>query len=1106
MIIVDYKTPSDVLKPINEYLQSLNSKNEFVKILKGKLEAKFFTNYSKKSISSFKKTFGLNLVEGNKNEFYNIYIKHLNNFIVYNETATSAIRSEVFSSFIACCDSKVVEKILKDYKNEKTLSLFNSETFSTDVYNNAKSVDNVEQVFYFLKKTTESCGVPKIVNETKKLVYRNELSIKNLVKAIGLGMKMAVTNKNELSTSSVKIEDMTSDEKLEWLKKYSADTKVYMVDILGSGGSLLGMDYNSIFNPEFTTLNRINEKYKSFVNSIVLDEQNCSLYKTLIYLAIFLGREKIDCLPTEYMNKMINRDSRWATGTAQTSEPSFYGDSDVWKAIYGYAPFIRGEKNPFAELINNSHVDVMDTQAILMHKWFNENGLSKLIYEAIYEKGVLGENSIYDVLNIAKDLINLLEEPIVASSALDNLTAAIKGIVSGMINTFVSTIDFSLSSVARKLFYKQFIPTGSGANKISIAELHDYLAFISTILKQYENGAPTSSIDKDTFVSQIYSTISSGSASFSQCGYGAFDYLLNNKNGMDLYNDYLECVEKEETFYLSRHMKSIHALIVFATQKETSKYGSSYVNVIDYGNQSSVKAMISKLTKSEIYYVFKKFNIVFLKMDKELKDYYLENIIEFNDTLRDAQLYTDLNLESVAFYNEYLTYDQVLLSLEMEQDFFSSSDYVKYINKSINLYFNFVNKNKNNLSKAILDVNNVSDVDDFLLRFLPSFEEIARALGLNTGTIGALIKVIDYICEFITSILFKKLYLDIKSYINDYVKAITEDLFTIIDEVGNKLGGSNSVVIKFEFGGRFISGKLDSLMKILDDFTLTSKFLDKCFTDPYTGSVHIDDLLSEDGQYYKDKDYIVEAPEFEEEKLIIILPEDRVETESSKGEKPNVDKENEASIKDEELNKNETFIDKAIDNAINKKDPPKYITFEKGDITITTENGSKIIIVSKDDKKDDSLIITQDTYDKIENEIISKDEIGQLIEIRDFVNNITNKVIIDIQDELNKTKNKIQTELDKSKPDNNILKDLIAKEQELVKQLDEIKNKTGIITSNVGTSSSKIEQQVEEVVLHDYANGNLDLNKLSAVLEDLDSFTKTSKIPLTTAQIMELLK
>ncbi|MGL5718668.1 MAG: hypothetical protein ACRCX2_37030 [Paraclostridium sp.] len=1106
MKIISSRTPErDGISAVNDYLMELNEENAFVRVLSGKIHSKIFNSHSSSSISSFKNKFNLNLVEGNSLEFYNQYLKLLNNFIEYNEVSVHAVRSEVFCAIISSLEKKTTKKIILDYENLQTVELLSSDLFGYDLVNISKANDTYEQMFEFLKQICNETGVEKISNETKNIINRNSKSLITLLKAIARGMKNAAATEDEVTFSGNNYDDMSTDQKVEWLKKFSPDTNLIVIDAIGTASKFIGSDYNSIFNPEFTTLNKLSEKYKSFSKSLELNSQNCSIYKTLAYLAIFLGREKIDCAPTEYMRKMINRDTRWATGTEATHEPSFYGDSDVWKAIYGYAPFMRGEVNPFKEIINNTQVDDMDKQALLMHRWFSDNGLSDLIYNLIYEKDLVGDKSLYELIGTAKELIKLLEEPIVCSSALDNLTASIKGIVSGMINTFVSTIDIAISGVARELFYKKFIPTGK--EKISLAEFHDYLAFISAILKQYEDGAPTSTIDKDSFVNKIYESIGSSNYSFQACGYGAFDTKMNTSFGIDVYNLHLTEINKDEIFTLSRHMKLTHALVIFATQKESKKYGSGYVSSINYGDKFSVDSIIKKLTKDEIYYVFKTFGVDFYKIDDEFEDYTFTEILEYNDTLRDAQLYSDLDYKSTGFYDTFVSYDKAILSVERKQDSFSECNYQKYISKSLVYYYNIVKRNKNNLAKAILDSNNVSDVDDFLLRFLPSFNEIARTLGLNTGTVGALVKMIDYICEFITSVLFNKLYMEIKGFINDYVKSITDDIFTMIDSVGEKLGMSSGMVIKFEFGGRFISGKLDSLMKVLDDFTLTASFLDKCFTYPDLDSVDLDDIIDNSSEF-SDNNFDVDLEG--EGDLIIKIPIDKPSVDDDDDNyigtlipNPEPPKEEDLKIKIEITDKG--FVEKVIEGVIDKKDPPKYITFEKGDITVTTEKGDKVTIVSKDDKKDSSLTITQDTYDKIESEIVSKNEIDQLIEIRDFVNNITNKVIIDLQDELNKTKNAIQEELDKKKPDNAKLNELVKKEQGLIDEMDSVKNKSGVKTSNFSSNKYK-ELEEEEVILHDYANGDLDLNKITAILEDLDDFTKVSKIPLTTSQIMELLK
>lgn len=1101
MRVISTIQPHHYHEEVNKYLIGLNESYGFIHILTGKAQPMQFENFAENSILQFKTRFQLDFLESNSLVGYNQYIRLINNFLEYNEVSVYSVRSEVFSSFLAVLDKSSTDKILKNYTEQGTVDIFNSTMFANDLYAKVGVNGTAGEIFDFLIERVESLGVQKIKNQVKLIA--NTGDIFKLIKAIGVGMSLA----NEVSESekgfSANLESMTSDEKMEWLKKYSADTNVLVIDIIGSGNSLLGLDYNSLFNPEFTVLERLNEKYKNFIGSIKLNDQNCSLYKSLIYLAVYLGRESVDCPPTEYMKRMINRDTRWAVGTEVTHDPSFYGDSDLWKMLYGYGPFMTGRANPFQEIIDNRQVNDMDRQALLMHQWFNENGLSEVLYNLIYEKDVIGDHSIYDVLSMAKELIQLLEDPIVASSGLDNLTSAIKGIVSGMINTFVTTIDFSLSGIARKLFYTKFIPTGK--DKISIGELHDYLSFISAILKQYEDGAPTSVIDKTSFVNQIYSSLSGDSSGFEKVGYGAFDPKLNDKHGLSIYEPYLYGISEGVPFYLAKHIKSIHALVIFAVQKKLSKYGNSYDTVISYGDQASIKSIISSLTDDEIFFVLKSFGARFTEFNDNFSNFNIEELIKYNDKLKDAQLYLDLDPYSGGFYSSYVSYDKAILAMEMQQEFFERANYRTYINKSISYYFGVVNKNKKNLAKAILDANNVSDVDDFLMRFLPSFEELARTLGFNTGTVGKLIYILDYICEFITSILFKKLYLDIKGYINDYVKSITDDIFTVIDSVGEALGGSNTLVIKFEIGGKFITGKLDSLMRMLDDFTLTTKFLDQCFMDPDLREVDLEDYLEDNylGNYW---DPDVEGSGNESGSGTDDGNNDNDWNGGGSGDSGNkVEPPEDDGTKITITVVDDDFVEKIIEAVIDKNEPPKYITYEKGDITITTEPGNKIVIVSKDDSRDGGFSVTQETYDKIENEIISKEQIDQLIEIRDFITNITNRIIIDLQNQINSVKKDIEDELNKTKPDNGKLTDLTEKEKDLMEEIENVKKQAGITTSNFNGTVYE-DDSSEEVILHNFSNGNLNLDKLTAIFEDLNDFTQSSKMPLTTSQIMELLK
>ena len=1101
MKIINSIAPSHEHENWNNYLLNLNDKHAFVNVLIGKGNIYDFENFAKGSILQFKSRFQLDFLEGNEFENYNVYIKFLNNFIEYNEVSIFSVRSEVLSSFIATLNKKGTDKILKQYSEQGIVDLFNSNMFCNDVHKKCEFLGSKNEVVEFLIDAVNRLGNQKIINKVKNLKSED---IKVVIKAIGSGMVSANSVNETEKGFTATIEDMTSEEKLEWLKKYSVDTNVTVIDIVGATSSISGLDYNSVFNPEFTVLDRLNDKYKNFVGSVKLNDQNCSLYKSLVYLAVYLAKDKVDTPPTEYMRRLIDRDSRWAVGRETTYDPSFYGDSDLWKMFYGYGPFMTGKRNPFEEIINNKQVVDMDKHALLMHKWFNENGLSEVIFNMIYEKGVVGDKSIYELLSMTKDLINLIEDPIVASSGLDNLTSAIKGIVSGMINSFVTTIDFSISGVARKLFYVKFIPVGK--NKISIGEFHDYIAFVSAILKQYEHGAPTSIIDRDSFVNKIYSSLSGDHSGFERAGYGAFDNKLNDKYGIPIYQDYLHKISENDTFYLSKHLKATHALVTFAVQKHLSKYGSSYESVISYGDQSSIKSIISSLRDEEIFYVLKTFGVNFTDFNDNFDKYSIRELVDFNNNLRDSQLYIDLDPYSGGFYNSFVNYDKTILSMEMNQEFFHRANYRKYINKSLNYYFGAVNRNKNNLAKAILDSNNVSNVDDFLMRFMHSFEELSRTLGLNTGTIGSLIYILDYICEFITSILFKRLYLDIKGYINDYVKSITDDIFTTIDSVGESLGGSNNTVIKFEIGGKFITGKLESLMKVLDDFTLTTKLLDQCFLDPDIRDVYVDDYINNN-----DNDFT--GGNFDNDLDIdIIIPDKENNGNNGNGSGGSGGGSGDLTKppKDEGLDITITvvdgdFVEKVIEAVIDKKEEPKYITYEKGNITITTDKGNKVILVSKDDSNNGSLSVTEDTYEKIENEIVSKEQIEQLIEIRDFVTNITNKIIIDLQNQLNSVKKDIESELNKVKPDNNKLSDLTQKEQEIIKEIEKVKEKNGITTSNIKGSVYE-DAKDEEVVLHNFSNGKINLDKLTSILGDLDDFTQDSKMHLTTAQIMELLK
>lgn len=1114
MKIFNSVTPPYEHEEINTLLKKMNSENGFFKVFTGIDNLTINGSIAEISILSFKNKFNFNMFDGESNMNTQRYFNLLNNFITYNSVGINDLNSEVYSSFISALDETNTLKIFKNLDSEDTVNALSSSHIYKYIYSKSTMYGSEDKVIPFIKDVISKANYQKIINEIKMI--NNEFNLENLeslFSAISIGIKK-IKERDEIDHAYDALPgDMNVDEKIEWIKKYGINSNLFVIDVVNMTTKIFdGIDYNTMFNSEMDTLNRLSEKYKSFVNSINLNEQNCSLYKTIIYMAIFLGRDSINNDPTKYMNKLINRDSRWAVGTEKTIDPSFYGNSDIWKMFYGYGPFMTGKRNPFTEIIDNKQVDDMDRQAMLMHKWFKDNGLSGLIYDLIYDKDVFGDNSIYDVISMTKELLALIEEPIVASSGIDNLTNTIKGIVSGMINSFVSTIDMSISGVARKLFYEKFIPING--KKISIAEFHDYVAFVSSILKMYEDGAPVGVINKESFANNIYAKLSGNSDGFEKIGYGAFDYVMNTKNNLSQYEGYMHEISKGQTFYLSKHNKLLYSLIMFAAQKKISQYGNVYGEKISFGNTTSMKSLISSLTPPEIFFVMHHFKVDFQRFNKKFEKYNIKEIIDFNNELVDAQMYLDLDMYSGGLYKKFKDYNKEVLALEMKQTYFETSNYKKFINKSINIYFDIVDQNKINLTKAVLDANNVSDVDDFLMRFLPSFEQLAKTLGFNTKVVSQITYLLDYICEFITTVLFKRLYMDIKNLINDYVKSITDDIFSVVDSVGNALGGSNTMVIKFEFGGKFISGKLDSLLKILDDFTLTTKFLDKCFLDPDLDFVDIDEVIENDFDITIDGNYNGSS---DLDPDIIIVDKDKDNnngggssggsggSSGGSGDKVNPDTGVNVIITVVDKTKDDDFIEKIIETTINKNDPPKYITYDKGNITITTEKGDKVNIINKDDKKDNgSSSISGETYEKIESEIISKDQIDQFIEIRDFISNITNQVILDLQNKLNSVKKDIESELNKRKPDNSKIKDLVEKEKDIISKLDKVKEENYIKTNSFRKSNASYLND-EEVVLHDFSNGNLNIDKIYGVLDDLDDFSSSNKIPITTSQIMEIL-
>ncbi|MGL4999388.1 MAG: hypothetical protein ACRC5T_10505 [Cetobacterium sp.] len=1022
-----------------------------------------------KNIINTIKSLKLDKFETNSDDF-RYFVRCVDLFTTINTVSITEYRAEIISEFFALNDINILLYIETLYNN-KSISDFKmalgSKYFSKMLYNKLNADKKLEVLKkWFSEKefliSADLKGYNSPINN-----YKDLLNIMNEVLDL-YSSKGKLTEESEISYKYY--ESLTTAEKKEWITKYNNQIDIYNFDVLKQTSKLTEtLGITNLFSPETELIDKMKVKYQKLLNSLELDDSNCRVFKSLIYVAIYLIRKNSNGYkPAESMKSLVGADVSWAVGSEQTREASFYGDSEIGKFFYGYGPYMTGEINPYSAIISNGTLNAMDNDAIAINDFFRDVGIDKIVYDLLFEREIVSGKSIYDLLGSVKDLIEVIESPIMVSSVLNDALSMFKGIISSMINTAITAIDFGLTQAMKELFYVDFIPFGG--KKHSLGDLYNYAVFLKLILEQVDGTNRIELIDKEVFIKNAYVALGFSSDEVKKTGYLSYSRELNNTLNVILKQD-LVADDNHINITCDVHFKLFYTLIQFAKQKRSSRYTLKTDD--DHSSINGLDTLIETLSSEEKFWVFKLYLLDFSKLNEIFTEDTLEVYLDFNETILNIKSIYDHSDISLGLVNGFEKEEKISLVMEMESVDFKEINIDKIISGFLKNYGLIVEQNKVLIESQLFESNGIADIDDFLMRYLPAFVELSKTLGYSDGTIKSLIKMLDYFCNFIANVLFKEYFFKIKIEINTRLKSFSDSMFEKISSITDKFN-FDDIILNFDIGGSAIVKNIDSLMKAMEDGVEALSKLRMCFHDE---NFKISDTVNKDS----------EDRETEEDSSSI----DFLDRNSEVIVKTN-------SLSKDEINKLESIITTSKEN-LNEQILDKLKTPSNG--VKLDQNGDISFVYNTKDKKSDDNEKTVEETTKIKNQIID------VAKIKDKIDSLTNVEYVDTMNKLIISEQKLKEELSKMKPSQVIIKETKKTIEELNKKIVEIKPgiKQNVLLNDERNGTIDFAY-VEEVFISDVVDGEYNFDRVGNLLDNIQEVVFENNLPLTNHEIIKLLK
>ena len=877
---------------------------------------------------------------------------------------------------------------------------------------------------------------------------------------------------------------------------------------------------DNFFDPINDYLSKKLKAYDLFIAGLNKDSIECRTLRTILYWLTYLGIGTSQA--KAHMENIKNADVSWATKTEKTKGASFYGNSKFAKAFSSYYAFMNAKHNPYRKIINNKEHEKMDENAIALHKLFGTVGLN-----------VLNLDNIFDNLEIIKnvnDIIKILDEKLVVNV---NIGSYIKGFVSSIINSIAQILDFSITQSYQQLFFMKIIPFNG--RKVSLSDLYNYLYFLRYLVENVDDVEKLNQLNPDILIDKSLSSLGLNIAQFRELGYGAYDPDLNSSSGIIFFSKELVKSEKNSKTYFSvfNDLPVLYVLIEFALEKRAVN-GDYYAkkNII-FGSENDIYALLEHLSQEEIAFIFYKLGIRDFS-DKEYHFVDYDFVKKINNLINTSLIKS--MVEGTKLYEEYKNFDFYEIK-QLAQNNSFQNHYFNFINLMLKKYFEVTKENKKAIVKTAYKDQDLGDFDDFLMRFLPSILEFAKFLGYEKETKEALIYMMDKIMTFITSIMFEKILLALREQISHTLKNVTEHTFKEIDDRLNKIG-LNDTAYEFDLG-------IGSL-PFIESFSKTIDYIDEflikiprsiipCFIQGDYGMA--EKLLIEASKEYKgnlsrerfkkfevnENDEKIENKKIEYEK-----PKDwKVYYIDNNGEKIELKNNNRStlnrSILSKPIIKNEKI--ETAEEKIFEEKIPKKIVYNNGRIELIYNDNSKEVLIDKNNNetykrrkinnnnnKNNEFDFETNRHKPIE-KILSNNQIQRIKEIKNFIDQMLNIDYYNIKKDIEKEKEKLETELKKNLPNYNEIRKIRETIEKLTFKLENVKRDSVLNTNKKDKENISLLNfdKDKKIIINSDKYRNLDdfFNKKIEVLSNLDndlSKIYNKETYLSTYQITQLLK